>query len=206
MNISRRHAVGLGAVGLAAAATAARAATLSSPPVYRDIIYGNSNAKLTVVEYASLTCHFCAEFHNTSFPKLEADYIDTGKISFIYRDYPTDNLSAVGAVIARCTPGDGAKAMIAAAFKNQSTWATSPAPFDYLVGYAGAAGLDPGGIEACLKNQNILTAVTNVRDEALTVYKLRVTPSFVVGSTLVEGSSFENLKAAIDQALAKLPK
>jgi len=206
MILSRRQAVTLTAASLAAGG-AARAATMAPPPpTYRDMIYGDPNAKLTVVEYASLTCHFCADFHNVSFPKLEADYIDTGKINFVYRDFPTDGASAAAALMARCAPGDGGKAMIAATYRNQKDWIMSPAPFDLLVGYAGASGMAAADIEACLKNQPMLDAITAVRDDALATYKLKVTPTFIVGAAMVEGSNYDQLKAAIDTALAALPE
>ena len=65
-------------------------------------VLGNENAPITLIEYASLTCHHCATFHNEVLPKIKSDYIDTGKLKFIYRDFPLDHYALMASMIARC--------------------------------------------------------------------------------------------------------
>ncbi|MEO1719068.1 MAG: thioredoxin domain-containing protein, partial [Pseudomonadota bacterium] len=66
-----------------------------------DIVYGNADAKITVVEYASMTCGHCANFHTNVYPKLKEKYVDTGKVKFVFREFPLDNLAAAASMLSR---------------------------------------------------------------------------------------------------------
>jgi protein-disulfide isomerase len=86
-------------------------------PVYREIVYGEVNAPVTIIEYASLTCSHCATFHNVVFPEIKKNYVDTGKVRFIFRDFPLDGLAMAGAILARCAPNGRNKALLSIMFK-----------------------------------------------------------------------------------------
>src|SRR5262249_61306086 len=75
---------------------------LMKPGPLPDLVLGNADAPITVVEYASMTCGHCAHFHTTVFPTLKEKYVDTGKVRFIMREFPLDNLAAAAAMLARC--------------------------------------------------------------------------------------------------------
>ena len=199
MMITRRTAAVMMAATLAGSLQ--RSPLAADAPVYREFIEGNAAAKVVVIEYASLTCHFCADFHTKSFPRLKADYIDTGKIKFIYRDYPTDGLATGAALLARCAPGDRGKAMIDMLFKSQHEWAHAEKPLDPLRGYAQLAGMAPADIDACLKNSAILDEIKAVQKTAGTLYRVQATPTFFVGEAKIEGDTYEALKQAIDRQL-----
>lgn len=192
------------AVSLAAAAIAGLVASTSfaAEPTYREFVHGDPKAKVTVIEYASLTCPHCAHFAENDFPKLKKDYIDTGKVKFVFRDFPLDGLATAGALLARCAPGDRGKMLIDLLFKNQSEWLRNDRPpLDSMRNFAKLAGMSDADVDACLKNQKILSEITDVKEKAETLYKVQSTPTFFVGETMVPGADYEALKKAIEKAL-----
>jgi protein-disulfide isomerase len=204
--ITRRTAAGLAGAALVAAAVGpfaapASAADAAKPVVYREFVHGNPDAKVTVIEYASLTCPHCAHFATEEYPLLKKEYIDTGKIKFVFRDFPLDGLATGAALLARCAPNDRGKVMIEMMFANQNEWMRSETPLEPLRGYAQLAGMSATDVDACLKNEAILKEIQSVQEKAITLYKVQATPSFFVGEELVAGNDYATLKKAIDKAL-----
>jgi len=156
-------------------------------PVYREIIYGDPMAPVTIVEYASLTCSHCAAFHTTVFPEIKKNYIDTGKVRLVFRDFPLDGLAMAGAMLARCAPGDRGQAMLNVMFRQQGTWVTSQSPIEPLTSYAKLAGMSEEDVNACLENQNIMTAIREAQELATNQYKINATPTFFIEDEKVEG-------------------
>lgn len=195
MTFMRKTATLLAGLLFAGAALAADAVT------YKEFVEGNPKAKVTVIEYASLTCPHCARFFENSYPTLKKDYIDTGKIKFIYRDFPTppEQLSFAGAVIARCAPGNNGLKVIAAIFKGQGEWFQDPEK--HFRKYAKDNGIDDAAFDACLENKELQKAMLDTITKAATEYHISSTPSFLVGDVLVEGETWEPLRDAIDKAL-----
>jgi len=142
-------------IGLAGTALVAGRTAFAADAVYKEFVQGNLKAKVTVIEYASLTCPHCAHFMQEEYPKLKKEYIDTGKIKFIYRDFPLDNLAMGAAVLSRCVPGDRGHVMVEMMFKNQLEWIRAEKPLEVLRGYAQLAGLDSAGVDACLKRPQV---------------------------------------------------
>ena len=201
---------GLGVAGAGHPAFAADAAP-SSPaakpaagqPVYREFIQGNPKSKVTVIEYASLTCGHCKAFQDTTYIELKKNYIDTGKIRFVYRDFPLDGLAAGGALLARCAPGDKGKVMIDLMFKNQAEWVRSQNPLEPLTGYAQLAGMSKADVDACLKNEAIMNKIREVQEVASNQYKVQSTPTFFVNEEKLEGvQTYEAMAKVIDEAIA----
>jgi len=205
MKLSRRTASLLTGIAFAGAFMSANVGAASAGeaqrPVYREFVTGDPKAKVTVIEYASLTCPHCAHFATQEYPLLKKEYIDTGKIKFVYRDFPLDGLGTGAALLARCAPNDRGKVMIELMFQHQNAWVSAERPLDVLRGYAQLAGMDNAAVDDCLKNEAILKEIQDVREKASTLYKVQATPSFFVGEELVEGNSYEALKKAIDRQL-----
>jgi protein-disulfide isomerase len=208
MNIARKTAA-FGAVATLAGAImtgvatfAADAAPTAKPAaVYHEYVQGNPKAKVTVIEYASLTCPHCAHFAQEEMPKLKAEYIDTGKIKYVFRDFPLDGLATGAAQLARCAPNDRGKFMIDMMFKNQSEWMRAEQPLTPLRSYAQLAGMSSADVDACLKNDAILKEIQDVQQKAISLYKVESTPTFFVGEQLVKGDDYDALKKAIDKQL-----
>ncbi len=180
--------------------TAATPAPVSGP-VYREFVLGKPTAKVTVIEYASLTCPHCAHFAQDNFPTLKKDYIDTGKIKFIYRDFPLDGLAMGAALLARCVPGDRGFTMIELLFQNQLTWIQAQSPIEPLRMYAKQSGMSDAEVDACLKNQTIVDTIRDVQATASNLYKVDATPTFLVGDDRSPGGDYASLKAVIDKNL-----
>ncbi|MEO1282418.1 MAG: thioredoxin domain-containing protein [Pseudomonadota bacterium] len=118
----------VGALGLTISATPARAQAVAVTELARtgglpDIVLGPDDAAVTVIEYASMSCGHCKRFHETVYPELKKKYIDTGKIRFIFREFPLDNRAAAASMLARCLEGDKSYSMINVLFEQQEDWA-----------------------------------------------------------------------------------
>ena len=169
---------------------------------YREIIIGDVNAPVTIVEYASLTCNHCAAFHSSVLPQLKKNYIDTGKVRLVFRDYPLDGLAMAGAMLARCAPGQRGQRLLDVMFKNQMTWMRSTKPIEPLTSYARLSGMTEADVEACLKNEEIITAIRQRQQTAQAQYQIAATPTFFIGTERVEGNQgYEVMAKIIDDIM-----
>ena len=98
------------------------AAELAQPGPDGDVVLGSEKAPVTIIEYASMTCPHCAHFSTTTFPELQKRYIDTGKVRFIFREFPLDALAAAGFMLARCAGKDKFMPVVETLFAKQPEW------------------------------------------------------------------------------------
>jgi protein-disulfide isomerase len=175
------------------------AAALHAPSPIGEMALGSENAKVTVVEYASASCPHCAEFYKDAFQILKKDYIDTGKIRFLFREFPHNQAALAAFMIARCAPKDKYFPMVDMMFEQQENWLKSPR--DGLFSIAQLAGFTKESFEACLKNETIAKGLISVRDQAET-FGVKGIPTFFVNGELVTGEpTIENLRGKIDPLL-----
>jgi protein-disulfide isomerase len=169
-------------------------AELAKPGPQGDIVLGSEKAPVTIVEYASMTCPHCAHFSTTTFPELEKRYIDTGKVRFIFREFPLDPLAAGAFMLARCADKDKYFAIIDLLFGTQRQWVV-PNPLQPLLNVAKQAGYTEETFNTCLKNQQVLDGIQSVRDRAAKVLNVESTPTFFVNGKRVIGDvSIEDLE------------
>ncbi len=174
-----------------------------------DMAMGDADAPVTVVEYASVTCPHCATFHQEIFPEIKANYIETGKVRFIFREFPTApaNLSVAGSMLARCAAekrGDDAYFVILGAlFQSQRTWIYGESPRDELLKIASQAGMSSEDFDACVKRQDLLDLINENINEGSEKYGINSTPSFVVEGQTRHFSNAEDFSKALDEALEK---
>jgi protein-disulfide isomerase len=165
-----------------------------------DIVVGKADAPVTIVEYASMTCPHCAHFSKTTFPELKTKYIDTGKVRFIFREFPLDELAAAASMLARCIDkdnGEKAMAVIEVLFASQDKWAVRQ-PLPPLLQIAKQAGMTQQGFDECLANQKLYNDIIAMRERASKEYKVESTPTlFVNGKMQKGGVSFEELDKLI---------
>lgn len=157
-------AAGLAATAMLASPSAQAQASLEKPGPLGDVWLGPADAKVTIIEYASLTCGHCATFHKETWPALKAKYIDTGKARFTLREFPLDPLATAGFMLARCNGNDKYMPMTDLLFAQQRSWAFTDKPVDALSNMVKQAGFTQESFEACLKRQDIYDAVTQVKD------------------------------------------
>jgi protein-disulfide isomerase len=155
-----------------------------------DVVLGNPDAKVTVIEYASLTCSHCGRFHNETFPQLKAKYIDTGKIRFISREFVFDRdvLALAGFMLARCNGNDRYYAMLDLLFEQQRNWAFVEKPLDALYRIVRQAGFTQESAEACLKRQDLYEAINQVRNHAAQRLGVNSTPTFFINGQMRSGA------------------
>ena len=167
-----------------------------------DLSIGSKDAKVTIVEYASMTCPACANFHNSIFPKLKEKYVDTGKVRFIMREFPLDQLAAAVSMLSRCAGEGKSIPFISVLFKTQSQW-RSRNPLPKLMEISKQAGITKAAFEKCLDNRDMLEKLVKHRDTAGKVYGVNATPSFFVNGKRLKGGYD---LASFDKVLAPLLK
>ena len=186
-------------------AQSATAADVAKPVSLSDMALGPKDAAVTITEYASMTCPHCAAFAENVFPKIKSEYIDTGKVRYVFREFPLDIKAAAGSMLARCiAKDDGGKyfAVIDMLFRQQNDWVLKNTT-DTLKRIGKQAGMSEAGVETCLKDQALLDKIAADQKFAAEVLKVNSTPTFFINGEMVKGeTSFEEFDKKI-KALMK---
>ncbi len=191
-------------IGALLALGLAMPASAQPSPNPGDMVLGKDDAPVTVIEYASLTCPHCAHFHEEVWPELKKQYIDTGKIKFIYRDFPLDEAAMRGSQLARCK-GDTASfyAFADILFTQQRTWATQ-AWADNLAQIARLGGIGADQFKACMNDKALSDSILKSRLDAQNKYAVSGTPTLIVNEKNVGSpATFEDMRKAIDAVLPR---
>lgn len=164
---------------------------------------GDPDAPVTIEEFASLSCPHCATFHKTVLPELKAQYIDTGKVYFVFTDFPLNAPALAGSIVARCLPESRYFKFLSFLFEKQEDWAFEGQHVDYLKQNARLLGLSEEKADLCLNSEDIRMGLVSEMQEAQAEHEVSSTPSFVInGTQVVTGvRSFEDFKANIDPLL-----
>lgn len=169
-----------------------------------DMTLGDPNAKVKVVEYASVTCSHCAAFNETTFPAFKAKYIDTGKVHYTFKEFltPPEQVAAAGFLIARCAGKDKYFTVIDALFRSQQEMFQSGDMRGGLLRVAQSAGMTEQQFNACVQDEKALTALNTRVEKAIRQDGISATPTFVVnGKKIKEGDiTLPELDAAIAEA------
>ena len=195
---------GLSPMRLIPGAVAQTAADVAKPMSLPDMALGPADAAVTVTEYASMTCPHCAAFNATVFPKIKAEYIDTGKIRYVFREFPLDIKAAAGAMLARCIAKDDAGkyfAVVDLLFRQQNEWVVKNTT-ETLTRIGKQAGISAQAVDACLKDQALLDKITADQKYAGEVLKVDSTPTFFVNGEKIKGeTSFDEFDKKIKSFL-----
>ena len=187
-------------------AHAQSAAEVAKPVSLPDMALGPADAKVTITEYASMTCPHCAAFNAEVFPKIKSEYIDTGKVRYIFREFPLDIKAAAGSMLSRCIAKDDAPkyfAVVDVLFRQQMDWAYNAKSTTEGLGRIGKqAGLSQDQVETCLKDQALLDKIAADQKYAADVLKVNSTPTFFVNGDVIKGeASFDTFDAKIKSLL-----
>ena len=164
-------------------------------------VLGDPGASVTIIEFASLSCPHCAEFHKTRFDWLKENYIDTGKVRFIFRDFPLNRPALLGSMVAHCADPSKYFAYLSLLFKNQEKWAFSQPVEEQLVKLARVSGMGQEKLLNCLQDEALAEKIIQSRLESQNTYNIESTPSFLVGDQLIVGvPSEERLRELIEGA------
>jgi protein-disulfide isomerase len=181
--------LGTSTFGIGAFAQKTSDAELLKPNPLGEMVLGASNAPVTIIEYASMTCSHCAHFANTTMPELKKRYIDTGKVRYMLREFPLDPLAAAGFMLARCAAKENPDkyyAIIDILFHQQATWVVQK-PIPALQAIGRQAGLSEQDFNACLANQSMLDKIEAVRKNATDKLGVNSTPTFFINGEKVTG-------------------
>ncbi|RZJ16958.1 MAG: DsbA family protein [Brevundimonas sp.] len=202
-SMSRRAA--LTAAALTAMAAVAGCSGAKGGAAEGDMALGAAEgAKVTVVEYASVTCGHCAVWNDEVWPEFKTKYVDNNKVRYVFREFPTppQDVAVAGFLIARCAGEDKYFDVIHQIMASQKEWVAGANPRDTLIRVANAAGLNQQQFEACVRDEDAIKAM-EARIKAGLDAGVSGTPTFLVNGTKVIDSSLSGLSEAIDAELAK---
>lgn len=208
INTSRRNLlVGAAAIALAAATPAyaedakVDLTDLLTAPKEGDMILGPDTAKVTIIEYASASCPHCAAFYNDVFVKFKKDYIDTGKVKFIFREFPHNDQAMGAFMLARCSAKEKYFPLVDIFFTTQPKWV--PDAYNQLKEIAKQTGMSAEDFDKCLKNVDVAKGIMEVRDKADKSYGVTGIPTFFINGKLWDGErTIDSLKKFVDPLLA----
>jgi protein-disulfide isomerase len=168
-----------------------------------DIFLGDANAPVTIIEYFSLSCPHCARFHKEVLPQLKKDYIDTGKVKLIFRDFPLNRPALAAALLARCQSPVKYPAMIEYLFETADQWLIEQ-PLPPLEQIAKTAGMDEASFKQCVENNELREKIVASRADASTKYGINSTPTFYINGVKISGTqAYDKYRAIIDALLVK---
>jgi protein-disulfide isomerase len=195
---------GLSPLRFMSEAMAQAAGDVAKPVSLPDMVLGSKDATVTITEFASMTCPHCAAFNEQVFPKIKSEYIDTGKIRYIFREFPLDIKAAAGSMLSRCIAnGDAPKyfAVTDMLFRQQNDWVVKNTT-ETLTRIGKQAGLTQQQVEACLKDQALLDKIAADQKYASDVLKVDSTPTFFINGEKIKGeTSFEEFAKKINPLL-----
>ena len=166
-------------------------------------ILGDPNAKVTIIEFASLSCPHCAEFHKTRFAWLKTNFIDTGEVKFIFRDFPLNRPALLGSMVAHCAEPDKYFAYLSLLFERQEYWAFSEPVEAQLAMLAQVSGMGQERLTACLQDEKLAEKIIKSRMDSQNAHNIESTPSFLVGDELIVGVPSEDRLRELIEAAAR---
>jgi protein-disulfide isomerase len=222
--LSRKTLIGIGVVVILAIAGIAYAynvmdsgsvggSSASGPGftlVSTDKTMGNPKAKVVLIEYGAPSCSICAYFFQNEFPKLKQNYIDTGKIFYVFRVFPLRELDGDSEKMARCLPEDKYFTFIDQLWRNQPKWDNAEYPgitdaHAALVQQGRIAGMTSEQVDQCINNKNEDDRINKVAAEAEQRYSINATPTFILDGTPLSAGSvpYDQLSKDLDAEIAK---
>ena len=193
-----------GAISLACATMSASAQdAVDTAAALQERSIGSPDAPVTMIEYFSLTCPACASFQNDVYDDLKEKYLDTGKVRFVYKEFPRDGVDLRAGMMARCADPRRYSGLIQVLFKSQPNWTRARDPIAEIAKIGRLAGIDDAKFESCLASEALANGILAERQNA-SARGVRSTPTFDIGGQLYAGSlSIEELSEIIDPLLAQ---
>lgn len=148
---------------------------------------GSADAPVTIYAYESFSCGHCAAFHAEIYDDLKAQYIDTGKVRFVYRDYPLNLPALLASIIARCADPQRFFGLATVLFRNQNDWLGAPNPNFELGRIGRLAGMDSARMESCVNNVELREGIEAIKAGGQDEFGISTTPSFVINGSLYQG-------------------
>jgi len=171
----------------------------------QDMVLGDPDAPVTIIEYASLTCPHCATFHKEVLPDLKREYIDTGKVKLVFRDFPFDRFALSAAMLARCSGPERYFGFLDLLFKQQQTWVGGGQPEEVvrnLTRLAKLSGMDDAKVQACMEDEELADYILNQRLTGNRDHGVESTPTLRIDGRNYPGvRRMDELREIIDPLL-----
>ena len=170
-----------------------------------DFIIGNNNAPITIIEYASMSCSHCANFHNNTLPDLKNEYIDTGKVKYVFRDFPYNYPALLGSMVMRCIPSEVRYEYMNALYKLQNRWVVRENAItrQELYKIMQTGGMTKESFDTCLIDVDLENKILQEVIAAQSEFNIRSTPSFLINGELLEGDkSIKVFRQILDKILS----
>ncbi len=155
---------------------------------FGDITVGDPDAPITIIEYFSMTCSHCADFHNIVLPTLEERWVSTGVVKFIYRNFIRDGIDLMASMVARCEGPERAMLTTSLFFEKQNQWAFSNDPVGELAALARRAGISRASFDACLQNKELERHLVEMANKGRDEFNIEATPTFFINGEKIEGA------------------
>lgn len=166
-----------------------------------EISLGRPDAPVTIIKYASMTCPFCRQFQMEVFPELKRQYIDTGKVRLILREFPIGFQSGTATVALRCVPEAKYFQVYDKLMRQQSAWVSQEVRADPILKVAGEAGLTREQFDGCRQNQDMIRELNAIKERGRTL-GIVGTPNFFINGRLIKSTlTLKDVKAIIDPIL-----
>ncbi|MCE8512607.1 DsbA family protein [Ruegeria pomeroyi] len=169
-----------------------------------EMVQGAEDAPVEIIEYASYTCPHCAAFHQGPYKQLKADFIDTGKVRFVYREVYFDRYGLWASMVARCAGPEKFFGISDLIYKGQAEWSRAGGPAEIaeeLRKIGRLAGIENDKLEACLGDATMAQTLVAWYQEHATRDEINSTPSFMINGKKVENQAYEGFKALIEAEL-----
>ena len=171
-----------------------------------DFVIGDKDAPITIIEYASMSCSHCASFHNSTLNDLKTEYIDTGKVRFVFRDFPFNYPALLGSMMMRCIPNEVRYDYMNALYLLQKSWVVreNATTMQELYKIMQSGGMTKDEFDACYSNEQLENEILEGVIAAQKEFNIRSTPSFLVNGNLIEGNkSIKEFRQIIDKILSE---
>ncbi len=160
---------------------------LETPNPLGEIVLGDPDAPVTIVEYASLTCPHCGAFSNEILPILDEEFVKTGKVKFFMRPFPFDGVATAASMLVQCSAPDRRVGFLKVLYQRQSQWLGSPDPVEDLKKISKQAGLSETDFQVCLKDERILNGIRAMQKAATEQLGVNSTPTFFINGEILKG-------------------
>ena len=171
-----------------------------------DFVIGDKNAPITIIEYSSMSCGHCADFHTNTLEKLKEEYVDTGKVRFVFRNFPFNYPALLGSMVVHCIADDVKYDYMNALFQLQSNWVNkeNQKTTHELFKIMQSGGMTKNEFEACITDVELETEILNGLMIAQNEFNIKSTPSFLINGILLEGNkSIKEFRQIIDKILSQ---